>query len=120
MKGAVTGHATVERSEGETIRRAQRGDVVAFECLYKAHSKRVYSVCLRMLKNTSDAEDLTQAFFAHFLDRNCLARASQQRGRFRSFLLTSLQNFLAHEWEKARAAKRQRIAAPSGPTTEAA
>ena len=63
MKGTVTGHATVERSEGETIRRAQRGDVVAFECLYKAHSKRVYSVCLRMLKNTPDAEDLTQQIF---------------------------------------------------------
>jgi hypothetical protein len=47
MKDTLTGHATVERSEGETIRRAHRGDAVAFECLYKAQSKRVYSVRLR-------------------------------------------------------------------------
>jgi DNA-directed RNA polymerase specialized sigma24 family protein len=62
-----------ERSEGETIPRAQRGDAVAFECLYE-DSKRVYSVCLRMLKNTSDAEDLTQQIFL---------RLFRKIGRFR-------------------------------------
>jgi RNA polymerase sigma-70 factor (ECF subfamily) len=52
-----------ELTESEAIRRAQDGDAAAFEYLYKLHSKRVYGVCLRMLRNRSDAEDLTQQIF---------------------------------------------------------
>lgn len=52
-----------ELSEPEAILRAKDGDASAFEYLYKAHSKRVFSICLRMLKNTSEAEDLTQQVF---------------------------------------------------------
>jgi RNA polymerase sigma-70 factor, ECF subfamily len=63
MKGTLTGPATVEGSEGDAITRAQRGDPEAFESLYKAHSKRVYSVCLRMIRNPAEAEDLTQQAF---------------------------------------------------------
>lgn len=55
------------RKEGsainETIRRAQLGDASAFETLYQLHSRRVYSLCLRMLGNPVDAEDLTQDAF---------------------------------------------------------
>ena len=47
----------------ELIRRAQNGDRAAFEHLYRLHSRRVYSVCLRMLKNAADAEDITQQVF---------------------------------------------------------
>lgn len=50
-------------NEQEVITRAQNGDATAFEHLYKAHSKHVYSVCMRMLKNTAEAEDLTQQVF---------------------------------------------------------
>ena len=63
MTHTLTGSATVERSEGEAITRAQRCDPVAFEYLYRAHFRRVYSVCLRMIKNPADAEDLTQQAF---------------------------------------------------------
>jgi len=63
MKRTFTEEPKRELTEPEAIRRAQDGDAAAFEYLYKAHSKRVYSVCLRMLKNTSDAEDLTQQIF---------------------------------------------------------
>ncbi len=49
--------------EAEAIRRAQRGDPAAFERLYRLHSRRVYSVCLRMVGNTAEAEDLTQEAF---------------------------------------------------------
>ena len=59
----VTGHATVDWSEKEAITGAQCGEVGAFESLYRAHSKRVYSVCWRVLKNASEAEDLTQQVF---------------------------------------------------------
>src|SRR4029453_9884954 len=62
MKDTLPG-ATVERSEEDAITRAQRGDPVAFEFLYKAQNKRVYSVCLRMIRNPAEAEDLTQQTF---------------------------------------------------------
>ena len=52
-----------ELTEPDAIRRAQDGDALAFEYLYKSHSRRVYGLCLRMLKNTSEAEDLTQQVF---------------------------------------------------------
>ena len=50
-------------TEAEAIVRAREGDAAGFECLYKAHCGRVYSVCLRMIKNPADAEDLTQQTF---------------------------------------------------------
>jgi len=55
---------------------------------------------------SSDAQDLVQAFFAHLLAQNTLSRADQEKGRLRTFLLGSLQNFLINEHERARALKR--------------
>lgn len=53
-----------------------------------------------------DAEDLTQAFFAQLLEKRTLRHADRGRGRFRSFLLTSLTNFAANERDKQAAQKR--------------
>jgi len=53
-----------------------------------------------------DAEDLTQAFFARVLEENFIADADRQKGRFRSFLLTRLNHFLADEWDRLKAQKR--------------
>lgn len=50
-------------AETEIIQRAKKRDATAFEWLYKAHSRRVYALCLRMLGNVSEAEDLTQEAF---------------------------------------------------------
>ena len=50
-------------SENDAIRLAQEGDSEAFERLYHLHSSRVYSLCLRMVKNATEAEDLTQNAF---------------------------------------------------------
>ncbi len=58
-----------------------------------------------------DAQDLTQEFFARLLEKGMLAHADPERGRFRSFLLASLNHFLAHEWRKAHALKRGGAAA---------
>ena len=55
---------------------------------------------------SADAQDLAQAFFAHLLEQNTLSRADQEKGRLRTFLLGSLQNFLAHVHDRARALKR--------------
>jgi RNA polymerase sigma-70 factor (ECF subfamily) len=49
--------------EAEAIRRAQNGDKAMFEYLYRTHCQRVYAVCLRMVGDATDAEDLTQEAF---------------------------------------------------------
>jgi RNA polymerase sigma-70 factor (ECF subfamily) len=55
--------ASDKESEAETIQRASEGDPTAFERLYRSHCRRVYALCLRMVGNTTDAEDLTQEAF---------------------------------------------------------
>src|SRR5262249_36386552 len=53
-----------------------------------------------------EAQDLVQGFFAHLLEHKALSRADQEKGRLRTFLLASLQNFLFNEYDRARALKR--------------
>ena len=53
-----------------------------------------------------DARDLTQDFFAKLLEKNSLTAADPARGRFRTFLLTSMRNFLASEWRRQATLKR--------------
>jgi RNA polymerase sigma factor (sigma-70 family) len=53
-----------------------------------------------------DAQDFTQEFFARLLERQSLAQADPEGGRFRSFILTAMKNFLAGEWQKTQAQKR--------------
>lgn len=50
-------------TEAEIIERAQNGDEAMFEQLYRRHSRRVYAVCVRMVKDAAEAEDLTQEAF---------------------------------------------------------
>ena len=52
-----------EHREAEAIEEAKRGSEAAFEYLYHAHKRRIYSLCLRMTGNTAEAEDLTQEAF---------------------------------------------------------
>src|SRR5689334_17867970 len=78
----------------------------ALERLCRTYWYPLYAYVRRQGYGPEDAQDLTQEFFARLLDKNYLGRADRQRGRFRSFLLTSLKNFLVHEWERARAEKR--------------
>jgi RNA polymerase sigma-70 factor, ECF subfamily len=60
---------TGQLSEAEAIRRAQQGDAEAFERIYQLHSRRVYALCLRMVGNTAEAEDLTQEAFLQLFRR---------------------------------------------------
>ena len=61
-KASATQSAKV-LTEAEAIRLAQSGDAAAFEFLYSLHGRRVYALCLRMVNNPSDAEDLMQEAF---------------------------------------------------------
>src|SRR4051794_33370855 len=54
----------------------------------------LYAYVRRRVADVHEAQDLTQAFFAHLLDKQTIERADPGRGRFRSFLLTTLKNFL--------------------------
>jgi RNA polymerase sigma-70 factor, ECF subfamily len=56
-------------TEAEAISRAKNGDSAAFELLYHRHCPHVYSVCLRMIKNPAEAEDLTQQTFLQIFRR---------------------------------------------------
>ena len=53
-----------------------------------------------------EAQDLVQGFFAHLLEKNTLSRADKEKGRLRTFLLGSLQNFLCNEYDRSRRLKR--------------
>lgn len=66
----------------------------------------LYAYARRRGCTPPDAQDLTQAFFARLLERQSLAAADPARGRFRSFILAAMKNFLADEWAKSRAQRR--------------
>jgi RNA polymerase sigma-70 factor (ECF subfamily) len=99
----VTTHWSVVLSakDNDSFRSAE-----ALETLCHTYWHPLYTFVKRRGYSPADAEDLTQEFFAWLLERNWLGRADQERGRFRSFLLTSICNFLANQWDKARTQKR--------------
>ena len=66
----------------------------------------LYAYARKRGNGAADSEDLTQAFFAELLSQNRLAAADQSRGRFRTFLLTSMDNFLKNDWRTKQTLKR--------------
>ena len=78
----------------------------ALERLCRVYWHPLYAFVRRLGHSPADAQDLTQGFFAYLLERDLVARADRQAGRFRSFQLGSLKHFLAHEHERATALKR--------------
>ena len=78
----------------------------ALEELCRTYWFPLYAYVRRRGHTKADAEDLVQAFFARFLEKNYLAGLSAERGRFRAFLLASLKNFLINEWKKSQRQKR--------------
>src|SRR6476469_768996 len=82
---------------GQGVSREASG---ALEALCQAYWFPVYAYVRRHTCIAEDAQDLTQGFFAHLLDKDGIGKAHPDRGRFRAFLLTALQNFLANERDK--------------------
>ncbi|AUX45281.1 RNA polymerase subunit sigma-24 [Sorangium cellulosum] len=78
----------------------------ALATLYELYWYPVYAFVRRRGASADEAQDLTQGFFARLLEKNCLATVDRERGRFRSWLIGCLKNYLANERERARAAKR--------------
>jgi len=108
--GQPCGPAVFATTHWSVVLTAGQNDVPqaqdALEKLCQTYWYPLYAYVRRRGYARADAEDLTQAFFAWLLERNWLGGADQQRGRFRSFLLTSFSRFLANEWDKARTQKR--------------
>ena len=78
----------------------------ALEVLCRTYWYALYAFVRRQGYGVMDAQDLTQEFFARFLEKQYIERADPERGRFRTFLLACLKNFLANEWDRAQTVKR--------------
>jgi RNA polymerase sigma factor (sigma-70 family) len=66
----------------------------------------LYAYARRRGYDQEDSRDLTQAFFTKLLEKRNLRAADPSRGRFRTFLLSSMKNFLASQWRKDNTLKR--------------
>lgn len=66
----------------------------------------LYAFVRRRGHNATEAEDLIQGFFTRLIEKDVLSQTDRSKGRFRSFLLASLQNYLSNEQDKTRAQKR--------------
>jgi RNA polymerase sigma-70 factor (ECF subfamily) len=78
----------------------------ALEELCRTYWFPLYAYVRRRGHARADAEDLTQEFFARFLEKNGVEGLNAERGRFRAFLLASLKHFLINEWKKTQRIKR--------------
>jgi RNA polymerase sigma factor (sigma-70 family) len=105
MSGAwfVTTHWSVvlEAKGGDTTRANE-----ALEKLCHTYWPPVYAFIRRDGFNSADAQDLTQDFFFRLMSKDYLRHLQDQRGKFRSFLLTFVKHFLSDERDKAAAQKR--------------
>jgi RNA polymerase sigma factor (sigma-70 family) len=99
----ATTHWSVVLAAGDT---ASPQAYLALAELCRTYWYPLYAFVRRKGHSPHDAQDLTQAFFARLLEKNYVAQADRERGRFRTYLLAALTHFLADEWDKARRLKR--------------
>jgi RNA polymerase sigma factor (sigma-70 family) len=85
---------------GDAARRA------ALEALLPTYWKPVYFFLRRKGLSVESAEDATQGFFLHVLEKDALPRADPARGRFRSYLLACLEHYLVNQHAREVAVKR--------------
>ena len=78
----------------------------AFAELCRLYRRPLYAFIRHRGHSPEDAQDLAQGFFLHLAERKTLSRVDRSKGKFRSFLLASLQNYLSHEAERAGCLKR--------------
>lgn len=78
----------------------------ALEKLCRTYWYPLYAYVRRRGYSEHDGQDVTQGFFAHLFEHRSLNRVDREKGRFRSFLLASLNYFLADQWDRANAQKR--------------
>lgn len=79
---------------------------VALETLCRHYWYPLYAFVRRQGRSHHEAEDCTQEFLARLLAADSVARVRREHGRFRTFLLTALRNFLTDDWRRAQREKR--------------
>ena len=103
---------------------AKQGDetraLAALQELCAAYWYPLYAYVRHQGYDADDARDLTQGYFAELLDKRFLKDVDPSKGRFRSFLLASLRNYLSHQRDRERALKRGGAASTLSFDTEAA
>jgi RNA polymerase sigma-70 factor (ECF subfamily) len=102
-RGFQTTHWSLVLRAGNRAER-EAGDALAALC--ERYWYPLYAYVRRRTPDIHEAQDLTQEFFARLLEKNTLAAASPERGRFRSFLLAAFKNFIANRRDHDRAVKR--------------
>ena len=105
------GGAPFQETHWTLVLNARRSDPTetarkALSNFCEAYWPPLYSFVRRRGHPSPEAQDLVQGFFAHLLEQNTLSRADQAKGRLRTFLLGSLQNFLCNEYDRGRTLKR--------------
>jgi RNA polymerase sigma factor (sigma-70 family) len=78
----------------------------AMAALCAAYWRPLYAYARRGGYSVEDAQDLTQSFFSRFIEEDSLRHVDPALGKFRAFLLASMKNFLANEWQREHASKR--------------
>ena len=97
-----TTHWSQVRAAGESV--AEGDD--AFASLCNDYWPPIFAYVRRLGFSEADAQDLTQGFFVHLLEHRTVRRADPHRGKFRSFLLGALKNYVANEATRAGRQKR--------------
>jgi len=105
-----TQNGAFSTTQWSVVLSAGNGDLpaaaTALEQLCAKYWYPIYAFVRRRGADVHAAEDLTQAFFARLLEKEMLKQVDRQKGKFRSFLLASLTNFLNNEWAKQQTLKR--------------
>ena len=99
----TTTHWTLVLAAGQT---SSPRSAAALEDICRTYWYPLYAYVRRQGRNPDDAQDLVQDFFARFLRQQYVRLADRNRGKFRTFLLTSLKRFLVAEWAKSNRGKR--------------
>jgi RNA polymerase sigma factor (sigma-70 family) len=108
-ENAVHGPAAFTTTHWSVVLEAQRESPAAQEALEKlcrTYWRPLYGFIRRQGRKPEEAQDLTQGFFALLLERRDLNAVRKEKGRLRSYLLSSLKHFLADEWRHAMTVKR--------------
>lgn len=89
-----------------SVRNADSRSEMALASLCQAYWQPIYAFARRQGYTVDQAEDLTQGFFTKLLEKRYVAQADQERGKFRTFLLSSFKHYVANEWHSQQTQKR--------------
>ena len=108
LSSSVGGQLRFETTQWSLVSAAsdEQQKLGALERLYRSYCTPVYFFIRRRGYSREDAQDLTQDFFLHLVEKNAFSRADPSRGKFRTFLLGALEFFLRHATERARSQRR--------------